>query len=69
MPVNLLITPPPRAPFWPYRLPTDHEWSCTAGIGRQGKAEKTPESKEGEIENVYPLGVIERKTTASAMFK
>ena len=39
-----------------YRLPSDHEWSCAVGIGRQEDAEATPESKSGQIGQVYPWG-------------
>jgi len=39
-----------------YRLPTDHEWSCAAGIGRQENAEASPESKSDGIPGVYPWG-------------
>jgi len=39
-----------------YRLPSDHEWSCAVGIGRLEKAEESPESKSGQIGNVYPWG-------------
>jgi len=39
-----------------YRLPSDHEWSCAVGIGRQESAEKTSESKSGQIGQVYPWG-------------
>lgn len=38
-----------------YRLPSDHEWSCAAGIGRQEKAAESPKSKSGKIK-VYPWG-------------
>jgi hypothetical protein len=39
-----------------YRLPSDHEWSCAAGLGQREDADATPESKSGKIENVYPWG-------------
>jgi formylglycine-generating enzyme required for sulfatase activity len=39
-----------------YRLPSDHEWSCAAGIGRQENADESPESKSGHLERVYPWG-------------
>ncbi|MEM9281947.1 MAG: bifunctional serine/threonine-protein kinase/formylglycine-generating enzyme family protein [Verrucomicrobiota bacterium] len=39
-----------------YRLPTDHEWSCAAGIGHLENPDATPESKECRISNLYPWG-------------
>jgi hypothetical protein len=39
-----------------YRLPSDHEWSCAVGIGRQENAEATPESKSGQLGQIYPWG-------------
>jgi Sulfatase-modifying factor enzyme 1/TIR domain len=39
-----------------YRLPTDHEWSCAVGIGDRENADATPQSKAGQIANVYPWG-------------
>jgi formylglycine-generating enzyme required for sulfatase activity len=39
-----------------YRLPSDHEWSCAAGIGRMETPDASPESKAGKIEGVYPWG-------------
>jgi hypothetical protein len=38
---------PPEAE---YRLPTDHEWSCAAGIGEQEEAGAAPIAKSGQIE-------------------
>jgi formylglycine-generating enzyme required for sulfatase activity len=38
-----------------YRLPSDHEWSCAAGIERLEEAEESPASKSGKIQ-VYPWG-------------
>jgi len=35
-----------RDPGVPYRLPTDHEWSCAAEIGDQEDPEATPASKK-----------------------
>ncbi len=39
-----------------YRLPTDHEWSCAAGIGDRERAEDSPRSKDRKIKGVYPWG-------------
>jgi serine/threonine protein kinase/formylglycine-generating enzyme required for sulfatase activity len=39
-----------------YRLPSDHEWSCAAGIGAQESATKTPQKKNRKIEEVFPWG-------------
>lgn len=39
-----------------YRLPTDHEWSCAAGIGHLENPSATPESKECRIPNIYFWG-------------
>jgi serine/threonine protein kinase len=39
-----------------YRLPSDHEWSCAVGIGRQEKAEESLKSKRLNIVNTYPWG-------------
>lgn len=38
-----------------YRLPTDHEWSCAAGIGDQENFRETPEAKSGKAPG-YPWG-------------
>ncbi len=38
-----------REPGVPYRLPTDHEWSCAAGIGDQEDPEKSPSSKKNKL--------------------
>jgi hypothetical protein len=32
-----------------YRLPTDHEWSCAAGIGGQEDEKATPKTKNGVV--------------------
>jgi len=32
-----------------YRLPTDHEWSCSVGISAQEDASKTPQDKSRKI--------------------
>ncbi len=37
-----------------YRLPTDHEWSCAAGIGAREAAEASPMSKDDKLGDVYP---------------
>ncbi len=39
-----------------YRLPTDHEWSCAAGIGQLESASASPESKSNAIPDRYPWG-------------
>jgi formylglycine-generating enzyme required for sulfatase activity len=39
-----------------YRLPSDHEWSCAAGIGEREDAAKSPEEKHLRIRDTYPWG-------------
>ena len=39
-----------------YRLPTDHEWSCAAGIGEREDAAKLPNEKSKKIADVFPWG-------------
>lgn len=39
-----------------YRLPTDHEWSCAAGIGDREDPAKLPAEKSGMIPGEYPWG-------------
>ena len=39
-----------------YRLPTDHEWSCAAGIGDREDADATAKRKNGQIADVFPWG-------------
>jgi len=39
-----------------YRLPSDHEWSCAAGIGEQEVAETLPADKSGKITDAFPWG-------------
>lgn len=40
----------------PYRLPTDHEWSCAAGIGELEDPDVNPEDKSGRVKDRYPWG-------------
>ncbi|MES2923010.1 MAG: protein kinase [Verrucomicrobiota bacterium] len=39
-----------------YRLPTDHEWSCAAGIGEQEIEGKSPGEKDLTIAKEFPWG-------------
>ncbi len=39
-----------------YRLPTDHEWTCAAGLGREEDADVMPWAKDGKIADIYPRG-------------
>lgn len=39
-----------------YRLPTDHEWSCAAGIGHLESPAKSPEQKSNRITGHFPWG-------------
>jgi serine/threonine protein kinase len=39
-----------------YRLPSDHEWSCAAGLGDDEDAAKLPVDKDGTIEDRFPWG-------------
>ena len=39
-----------------YRLPTDHEWSCAAGIGDAEDSTKKPIDLSGGVPAVYPWG-------------
>jgi hypothetical protein len=39
-----------------YRLPSDHEWSCAAGIGDREDAALLPEVKNRRIADVFPWG-------------
>ena len=39
-----------------YRLPTDHEWSCAVGIGKEEDAEEIPQTKDSKIADIFPWG-------------
>ncbi|MCB1235342.1 MAG: SUMF1/EgtB/PvdO family nonheme iron enzyme [Verrucomicrobiae bacterium] len=39
-----------------FRLPTDHEWSCAAGIGDLEDPNLSPHSKNRKIKDVFPWG-------------
>lgn len=39
-----------------YRLPTDHEWSCAVGIGKEEAAQVVPKAKNGKLDNIYFWG-------------
>ena len=39
-----------------YRMPTDHEWSCAVGIGKQEDPAKTPPQKNAKLPGTYPWG-------------
>tara|TARA_R110000850_G_scaffold3926_2_gene18677 strand:- start:124 stop:3600 length:3477 start_codon:yes stop_codon:yes gene_type:complete len=39
-----------------YRLPTDHEWSCAVGIGREENSEENPLTKSNKITGIFPWG-------------
>ncbi|MEN3943634.1 SUMF1/EgtB/PvdO family nonheme iron enzyme [Prosthecobacter sp. SYSU 5D2] len=39
-----------------YRLPSDHEWSCAAGIGHLESATRRPEEKSNRLPGHYPWG-------------
>jgi formylglycine-generating enzyme required for sulfatase activity len=39
-----------------FRLPTDHEWSCAAGIGEREDPAKSPADKSEKISDAYPWG-------------
>lgn len=41
-----------------YRLPTDHEWSCAAGIGHLESAQESPEAKSNRLEGIFPWGSV-----------
>jgi len=39
-----------------YRLPTDHEWTCAVGLGREEDADAIPSAKNDKIADIYPWG-------------
>jgi len=39
-----------------YRLPSDHEWSCAAGIGDKERASDGPRGNHRKLAGVYPWG-------------
>lgn len=39
-----------------YRLPTDHEWSCTVGLGDRENPAETPAEKHMKITDAFPWG-------------
>jgi hypothetical protein len=41
---------------WVYRLPTDHEWSCAAGIGDREDAAAPPKTKDSKLDGLYLWG-------------
>lgn len=43
-------------PGWFYRLPTDHEWSCAAGIGREENPAESALSKGRNLKGRYAWG-------------
>jgi hypothetical protein len=41
-----------------YRLPTDYEWSCAAGIGDRENAAISPAAKKPSIKDEFPWGTL-----------
>ncbi len=41
-----------------YRLPTDHEWSCTVGIEERENPLLSPSVKSGKLLDVFPWGSV-----------
>jgi hypothetical protein len=39
-----------------YRLPSDHEWSCAAGLGDREDPAKQPSDKSEKLSDVFPWG-------------
>jgi formylglycine-generating enzyme required for sulfatase activity len=39
-----------------YRLPTDHEWSCAAGIGDREDPAVDARNKDGQLDGIFPWG-------------
>lgn len=51
-----------------YRLPSDHEWSCAAGIGDKEAAFLTPVQKNGKLINRFAWGTTWPPTSAVENF-
>jgi len=45
-------------PGWFYRLPTDHEWSCAAGIGELESPVQSASGKSDNFPEVHPWGRV-----------
>ena len=52
-----------------YRLPTDHEWSCAAGIGERENPAKTPEMKNGGVPDIFPWGTAWPRPATAGNYK